>query len=66
MLSIQPLESAEGAASYYLNVVNYYAQDSKSIRWLGSGAKELGIHGQNVEKEQMLSLLQGTLPNGQQ
>lgn len=66
MLSIQPLESAEGAASYYLDVVNYYAQDSKSIRWLGSGAKELGINGQTVDKEQMLTLLQGILPDGRQ
>jgi conjugative transfer relaxase protein TraI len=66
MLSIHPLESAEGAASYYLNVVNYYEKDSKSIRWLGSGAKELGLHGKTVEKEQMLSLLKGTLPDGTQ
>lgn len=66
MLSIQPLESAEGAASYYLDVVNYYAQDSKSIRWLGSGAKELGINDQTVDIEQMLTLLQGILPHGRQ
>ena len=66
MLSIQPLNSAEGAASYYHDVVNYYANDSKSVRWLGEGAKVLGIHGQPVEKEQMLSLLKGTLPDGTQ
>ncbi len=66
MLSIQPLDSADGAASYYLDVVNYYENDSKSIRWLGDGAKILGIHGQSVEKEQMIALLKGQLPNGTQ
>lgn len=66
MLSIQPLKSAEGAASYYLDVINYYQNDSKSVRWLGAGAKQLGIHGQTVEKAQMLSLLSGKLPDGTQ
>ncbi|MGM9451934.1 conjugative transfer relaxase/helicase TraI [Legionella bozemanae] len=66
MLSIQPLKSAEGAASYYLDVVNYYANDSKSVRWLGDGAKVLGIHGQTVEKDQILALLKGSLPDGTQ
>lgn len=66
MLSIQPLDSAEGAASYYLDVANYYAQDSKSIRWLGRGAKELGLEGKSVEKEQMVVLLSGCLPDGRQ
>ena len=66
MLSIQPLKSASGSANYYLNVVNYYANDSKSIRWLGEGAKALSIHNQLVEKEQMLSLLEGRLPDGTQ
>lgn len=66
MLSIQPLKSAEGAAAYYLDVVNYYANDSKSIQWLGKGAKALDIHGKTVEKNQMLALLKGILPNGTQ
>ncbi|HBD7398683.1 TPA: conjugative transfer relaxase/helicase TraI [Legionella pneumophila] len=66
MLSIQPLNSAEGAASYYLDVVNYYANESKSVRWLGEGAKVLGIHGQTVEKDQMMALLKGNLPDGTQ
>jgi conjugative relaxase-like TrwC/TraI family protein len=66
MLSIQPLASAEGAGSYYLDVVNYYENDSKSIRWLGEGAKRLGIHGEAVEKEQMITLLKGVLPDGTQ
>lgn len=66
MLSIQPLKSASGAANYYLNVVNYYENDSKSIRWLGEGAKALSIHGMKVEKDLMQSLLQGTMPDGTQ
>lgn len=66
MLSIHPLDSAEGAASYYLDVVNYYANDSKSVRWLGEGAKKLGIHGQAIDKDQMTSLLKGKLPDGTQ
>lgn len=66
MLSIQPLKSASGSANYYLNVVNYYSNDSKSIRWLGEGAKELSLHNQSVEKEQMLALLEGRLPDGTQ
>jgi conjugative relaxase-like TrwC/TraI family protein len=66
MLSIQPLKSASGAANYYLNVINYYENDSKSIRWLGEGAKALGIHGELVEKELMQALLQGKLPDGTQ
>lgn len=66
MLSIQPLKSASGSANYYLNVVNYYSNDSKSIRWLGEGAKALSLHNQLVEKEQMLALLEGRLPDGTQ
>ncbi len=66
MLSIQPLKSASGSANYYLNVVNYYSNDSKSIRWLGEGTKALSLHNQPVEKEQMLALLEGRLPDGTQ
>jgi conjugative relaxase-like TrwC/TraI family protein len=66
MLSVQPLDSAEGAASYYLDVANYYENDSKSIRWLGQGAKALGIEGKPVEKAQMIALLKGMMPDGTQ
>ena len=66
MLSIQPLKSATGATTYYLNAVNYYGNDSKTIRWLGEGAKALSIHDTLVEKELMQTLLQGTLPCGTQ
>lgn len=66
MLSVQPLKSANGAASYYLGVTNYYANDSNSMRWLGDGAKALGIFGKSVEPAQMMALLKGQLPDGTQ
>ena len=66
MLSIEPLKSAEGATKYYMDVVNYYQSDPKSMRWLGAGAKILGIRGESVEKQQLHDLLSGQLPNGQQ
>ena len=64
MLSVQPLESAKGAADYYAAAFNYYAGDAQAMRWLGKGAEHLGLSGL-VEKEQMLQLLQGKLPDGQ-
>ncbi len=66
MLSISPLKSSDGATKYYMDVVNYYHGDPKSMRWLGAGAQILGIKGQTVEKQQMHDLLSGKLPNGQQ
>ncbi|QDQ41210.1 conjugative relaxase (plasmid) [Legionella geestiana] len=65
MLSIQPLKSAQGAADYYTAAFNYYAGDATAMRWLGEGAAMLGLSGR-VEKDMMLSLLQGRLPNGQE
>ena len=64
MLSVQPLKSAQGAADYYTAAFNYYASDALAMRWLGRGAEQLGLTGV-VEKEQMLALLEGKLPNGQ-
>lgn len=64
MLSIQPLKSAQGAANYYAAAFNYYAGDALAMRWLGKGAEMLGLNGV-VEKEKMLALLEGRLPNGQ-
>lgn len=64
MLSVQPLKSAQGAADYYAAAFNYYAGDGQALRWLGKGAEQLGLSGV-VEKEQMLQLLEGKLPNGQ-
>lgn len=64
MLSVQPLKSAQGAADYYTAAFNYYAGDVEALRWLGKGSERLGLTG-IVEKEQMLALLEGYLPNGQ-
>lgn len=64
MLSIQPLESAKGAADYYTAAFNYYAGDAQALRWLGKGAERLGLNGV-VDKETMLALLEGKLPDGQ-
>ncbi|WP_131783887.1 MobF family relaxase [Legionella gresilensis] len=64
MLSVQPLKSAHGAADYYTAAFNYYAGDAQALRWLGDGAKRLGLTGL-VEKEVFLRLLEGHLPNGQ-
>ena len=66
MLSIQPLKSASGATSYYLNVINYYTNDSNSIRWLGEGSQVLQIYGKTVEQGLMHDLLSGKLPDGTQ
>lgn len=64
MLSIQPLKSARGAADYYTKAFDYYASDSQAMIWLGKG-KEILQLGAQVDKETMLSLLEGQLPNGQ-
>lgn len=64
MLSVQPLKSAQGAADYYAAAFNYYAGDAQALRWLGKGAEYFGLSGV-VEKEQMLQLLEGKVPNGQ-
>lgn len=64
MLSVQPLKSAQGAADYYAAAFNYYAGDAQALRWLGEGCAHLRLAG-IVQKEQMLALLEGQLPNGQ-
>lgn len=64
MLSIQPLKSAQGAADYYTAAFNYYAGDATAMTWLGKASSHLQLQGA-VEKEQMLTLLEGKLPNGQ-
>lgn len=64
MLSIQPLKSAKGAADYYAATFNYYAGDAQAMRWLGQASQKMQLTG-IVQKEQMLALLEGQLPNGQ-
>lgn len=63
MLSVQPLKSARGAADYYTAAFNYYSGDAQAMKWLGNGCKNLNLSGE-VQKEQMLSLLKGELPDG--
>lgn len=65
MLSIQPLKSATAAANYYTEAFNYYANDAQAMRWLGNGRQYLAL-GEGIEKDQMLALLEGKLPIGQQ
>lgn len=65
MLSIQPLKSAQSASDYYASAFQYYAGDATAMLWMGQACKHLNLHDQ-IEKEVLLSLLEGTLPNGQQ
>ncbi|HHI9467504.1 TPA: MobF family relaxase [Legionella anisa] len=64
MLSVQPLKSAQGVADYYTAAFNYYSGDATAMQWLGKGSEHLKLNGM-VEREQMLTLLEGALPNGQ-
>ena len=64
MLSIKPLNSAQGAADYYTAAFNYYAGDATAMQWMGKTSQHLQLTGL-IEKEQMLALLEGKLPNGQ-
>lgn len=64
MLSVQPLKSAQGAADYYTAAFNYYSGDSTAMQWLGKATEHLKLSVM-VEKEEMLALLEGALPNGQ-
>lgn len=64
MLSIQPLKSAEGAASYYTAQFDYYASDATATQWLGRGSQMLQLQG-TIDKDKMLALLEGKLPSGQ-
>jgi conjugative relaxase-like TrwC/TraI family protein len=68
MLSITNISNANQAGHYY-EKDDYYAKDDPEHKevsqWFGLGAKLLGLFGQ-VEKEQFLKILEGTLPNGEQ
>jgi len=69
MLSIQPINSAAGAAAYYSDAANYYLSDGGSNElpgvWYGKGADTLQLPGE-VAPDLFLQLLQGRLPSGQQ
>lgn len=61
MLSIAPI--AGGGAGYYTAQDNYYFLGSAESRWLGEGAKELGLEGA-VDASQLDELIAGRLPDG--
>jgi len=63
MLSIQPLKSAKSAADYYLKAFNYYQGDATATTWIGSGKDHLKL-GETVDKDMLLNLLQGKMPDG--
>jgi len=50
MLSIQPINSAAGAAAYYSDAANYYLSDGGSNElpgvWYGKGADTLQLPGE--------------------
>lgn len=66
MLSVAPVRSAGGAASYFAND-DYYAGEhaSEVSAWGGSGAAELELVGE-VDKATFENLLNGRLPDGEQ
>lgn len=61
MLSIAPI--AGGGAGYYTAQDNYYFLGSAESRWLGEGAKMLGLEGA-VDARQLDELIAGRLPDG--
>lgn len=62
MLSIAPI--AGGGAGYYAAQDNYYFLGNLQSRWLGEGARMLGLEGQ-VDAHQLDELIAGRLPNGE-
>ena len=66
MLSVAPVRSAGGAATYFAKD-DYYAGEhaSEVSAWGGGGAAELGLAGE-VDKATFENLLNGKLPDGEQ
>lgn len=62
MLTVAPI--AHSAANYYTHEDNYYFLGNLEARWMGEGAKSLGLTGE-VSKDQLGEILEGRLPNGQ-
>ncbi|MEY0536075.1 conjugative transfer relaxase/helicase TraI [Providencia rettgeri] len=62
MLTVAPI--ANNAANYYTHEDNYYFLGNLEARWMGEGAKSLGLEGE-VTKDQLNDILAGRLPNGQ-
>ncbi len=65
MLSVAPVRSASGAASYFAQD-NYYTVEgsSEASLWAGEGARDLGLSGE-VGKESFEAILNGELPTGE-
>ncbi|ETS99316.1 MULTISPECIES: conjugative transfer relaxase/helicase TraI [Providencia] len=62
MMTVAPI--ANNAANYYTHEDNYYFLGNLEARWMGEGAKSLGLEGE-VTKDQLGEILEGRLPNGQ-
>ncbi|WOF45550.1 conjugative relaxase [Sphingopyxis indica] len=65
MLSVAPVRSASGAASYFAKDDYYTIEGSSEVSlWEGEGARELGLQGE-VSKDEFEATLNGFLPNGE-
>ena len=62
MLSVAPVRSAGGAASYFA-ADNYYTREQGQGEWFGKGAEALGLTGK-IDPKTFESLLRGELPDG--
>ncbi len=65
MLSIKGLTNS-GITTHYFTKDDYYSKEAldQGGRWFGEGAKALGLSG-DVTKEELQSVLEGKLPNGE-
>ncbi len=65
MLSTRVFKSSSAAVSYYSHG-DYYGSEGEGY-WFGDGAKELGLSGEFIAKENkaFIDLLEGKMPNGQ-
>lgn len=67
MLSISPIKTAGGLASYYekeSGEKNYWQKEAdEATGWYGKGAAALGLAG-SVDPEQFQTLMEGQLPDG--
>ncbi|WP_176599268.1 MULTISPECIES: MobF family relaxase [Sphingobium] len=65
MLSVAPVRSASGAASYFAQDNFYTVEGSSEVSlWAGEGARNLGLAG-DVGKESFEAILNGELPSGE-
>ena len=66
MLSVAPVRSAGGAASYFAKDDYYVGEHASEVSaWGGAGAAMLGLAGE-VDKTTFEALLKGRLPDGGQ